>query len=266
MLIPVGISLMSFSRNVFAKLIVLGVMTIMIWTIYKTFSRAGLAALVLVVVSYGIISKHRMLAAGMLLLVLVAGLVLFGEQFQARLSQTSEVELQGGGRVWIWKLAFRMIAERPLFGYGINCFKWRAFELGHVDAGGMAWIDTHNSFLRVASEIGIPGMIAFAALIGTSVRDGIKIRRKLPDLAGPEGDMRRLATGILLGVLGTVFVTMFHDLHTHWFIYIFIAFTACLKRMAATHIQEHEMNRTRSSGDSATAESFKGSWRELIPH
>ncbi|MCE9631945.1 MAG: O-antigen ligase family protein [Planctomycetia bacterium] len=74
-----------------------------------------------------------------------------------------------GGRMMIWGVTARMIADHPLTGVGAGNFTIRLHDYygGDLDFANLSsdnWIQPHNDFLWVAAEKGLPGLVAFAAI------------------------------------------------------------------------------------------------------
>lgn len=75
-----------------------------------------------------------------------------------------------GGRTMIWAATARMIADHPLTGVGTGNFTVRLHEyyggddLDFANLSSDNWIQPHNDFLWVASEKGLPGLVAFTAI------------------------------------------------------------------------------------------------------
>lgn len=82
--------------------------------------------------------------------------------------ETSAVATSSGIRVVIWETTRELIARRPWLGYGMGGFVPAYDRLIHehvVDSGN--WRDasrakdTHNEYLHILVEAGVPGMLAF---------------------------------------------------------------------------------------------------------
>jgi O-antigen ligase len=87
--------------------------------------------------------------------------------------QTAPAETSMGLRLIIWPTTLELISERPLLGYGVGGFApayaqrihqrysdWRAAEAK----------DTHNQYLHVMVEAGVPGALAFLFFIAGVLR------------------------------------------------------------------------------------------------
>jgi putative inorganic carbon (HCO3(-)) transporter len=62
------------------------------------------------------------------------------------------------GRMYMWNLAIETISEHPVFGIGMNYIRKNP-QVGYVLA------HVHNHLLHTAAELGIPGLIAYLAIL-----------------------------------------------------------------------------------------------------
>jgi putative inorganic carbon (HCO3(-)) transporter len=71
-----------------------------------------------------------------------------------------------GNRLELWSLAIDSIQDFPLIGMGMNVFRWAVERLYpfFLNSPGSDVSHAHNEFLQVALDLGIPGLVAFAAL------------------------------------------------------------------------------------------------------
>ncbi len=79
--------------------------------------------------------------------------------------QTSASETSMGLRLIIWPTTLELIGRRPLLGYGVGGFAPAYAQLIHQrysDWRSAEAKDTHNQYLHVLVEAGIPGIAAFA--------------------------------------------------------------------------------------------------------
>lgn len=88
-----------------------------------------------------------------------------------------------------WKLAFNRFLTHPLFGVGLGQGRFQTDELQSLDP--------HNYFLSVASETGVPGLLAWAALLVIFFRTA---------WAQGRGETARAAWAVSLGVFLAVAV------------------------------------------------------------
>ena len=94
------------------------------------------------------------------------------------------------GRVQIWRASMDVVKAYPLTGVGLGAFQqgMYPFELGiSTLTAGFA----HNDYLQIVAELGLPGLVLFAAL-------GVYIFRKLIRVAArPDSKNWALAAGLL---------------------------------------------------------------------
>jgi putative inorganic carbon (HCO3(-)) transporter len=96
----------------------------------------------------------------------------------------------------MWQAALRMIQERPLLGHGVNTFM--ANYLSYWVGGEQMPRYAHNCYLQVAAETGIPGAVAFLAVLGCLFSRLVVGWRRMAS------DSRKLLVGFLAGLLAFV--------------------------------------------------------------
>jgi O-antigen ligase len=93
-------------------------------------------------------------------------------------------ELEGGSRLdnsiqlrlLVWTGAFRMMWDYPL-GVGFGVFPWHMQYYSTV----LGFKATHNIYLKIATESGIPALILFLFILFSMIRDSLKIARSADD-------------------------------------------------------------------------------------
>jgi O-antigen ligase len=162
-----------------------------------TFTRAAWAGLVLggalLVVLLARYRTARWSRITAIALVLAVGVAVLLPSMTARLTN----DYGGNANVSAWeerwglmRIAFNMIMHHPLTGVGAGAY---GFVFKHYIPSGLhQWVYTvHNEFLLRAAETGVPGMMAFAALIIAGFRMGVQTMRS------------RHPTFMIVGVAGT---------------------------------------------------------------
>ncbi len=141
--------------------------------------------------------RARWLLAGAAL-VLALGLVVIGPLAVARAvfppagsgetgTLASTVTLEG--RVEIWSRALYAIQDFPFTGTGLGTFRRELPQLYPLFLAGPD-VDighAHNIFLQVALDLGLPGLIAYLALVGTALWIAWRVARA-PDTFTPKPD------------------------------------------------------------------------------
>jgi O-antigen ligase len=114
-----------------------------------------------------------------------------------------------GGRLMIWGITSRMIADHPLTGVGAGNFTVRLHE--YFDDDGLDfsnvhtnWVQPHNDFLWVFVEKGVLGIVLF---VGCFVAAFAAIRTILRSNAPP--DDRWLALAAVMGLVSYITLSSF---------------------------------------------------------
>lgn len=127
-------------------------------------------------------------------------------------------------RMELWKSGLRMIRAHPLLGVGLGNFKVLSSDYGgpELKKAGMA----HNTYIEIAAETGLPGLLAFLAILYFSFRTLERIRRDR-DGAGL-AFLRKAASGIQAGLLGcsvSIFFSSLEYIKPFWLV---VFLTMCL--------------------------------------
>jgi len=77
-----------------------------------------------------------------------------------------------GIRMYFWKNTLEMIAKKPLIGYGTGAFEtaYKNQIAGQTGIAATITSDPHNQFLKIATEHGLLGLLAFLAFLASSLR------------------------------------------------------------------------------------------------
>jgi len=115
---------------------------------------------------------------------------------------TALSDLRGWSARWeLWSRALLMLQDLPIAGVGLGNFspvanRWyplfsispqRVLELSHA----------HNAFLQVALDLGIPGLVAYCALLLVFLATWRRSAQRWP-----QGPLRAVGAGLVCGVLG----------------------------------------------------------------
>ncbi len=101
------------------------------------------------------------------------------------------------GRLALWENAWTIIRDHPLFGVGLNMFRdARVRQLYPVEVPGLPIIPhTHNEFLQIGTDMGIPGWLWAVVLAGVVIAMLWRIYRH------GSGSARRMAAAVGAGLL-----------------------------------------------------------------
>jgi O-antigen ligase len=132
--------------------------------------------------------------------------VFYGEDFGKHLEATYNLEdLSGMERVYRWVAAARMISDRPITGSGPNTFypeykRYTVSSFRTYVSRNPEQSTTHNYFLLMLAEQGIPGFLIFAILVATAL---IMVERLYHRSRSPEHRRVVLAAGLSLFIIIT---------------------------------------------------------------
>jgi O-antigen ligase len=197
MAVPLALGLATRARGI-AKLWWLGTMSILLAVYAGTGSRGGTIAIVVgsIVFVLGQGGSRRITYA---LLCIVAGAVTWTfAPATLRTRVTSFIEGQSDynetdytGRKAVWARARGYIAERPVFGVGLNNFPFMEGETCKrlFPGQGCKWSATHNSYLQAAADLGVPGGALFVALLSVGFINGYAVWR--PRRGNPKDPLHR---------------------------------------------------------------------------
>lgn len=139
---------------------------------------------------FGTRKKARNLVAVFLLLLFCATLsfLLWGPDQNPFISRfrdifSDDIRYADGGRLAIWQITLRMIADYFPYGVGTGNFAIRLHDYktgGDLDfhGGKLEWIEPHNDYLWVLAEKGALGGLAFLAIFYFAIRCCLRVVRR----------------------------------------------------------------------------------------
>lgn len=133
--------------------------------------------------------RKRTAIGGAALVIGIAALIALSP-VGSRLSATTDSRLGGGSRVDEWRVAARVIAKHPLTGVGPEGYRI-AFAEGVDDSYEQAYgrdplpDRAHSGPLDVAATGGLPGLVAWAVVVGLMLQAALRaLRSNQPFYAG----------------------------------------------------------------------------------
>jgi O-antigen ligase len=139
--------------------------------IILTASRAGIVALMITIITIMLTIKLAIAKKILLILVLIVLSAMYYDRINVdRYSTISNIRgdyniTAEDGRVTIWKRGIQIILEHPITGVGAACFGEAIGTLREELDLTPKWQAAHNSYLEVASELGLIGLFVFLSLI-----------------------------------------------------------------------------------------------------
>lgn len=215
-----------------------GLIALSFLAILGTYSRGAFLGMVVLVVALVLKTRHRVLTAAAVAVILALGIGLMPELWHARMETivAEQTDSSGQSRIDAWAYGIDLAIERPILGGGFRAFR------GNVDPkSGVGYRSAHSIYFEVLGEHGFVGFALFLALGIGAFLTGSRILRRArghPDLlwAGDLASMLQVslvayaATGVFLGLA-------FFDLVYH-LVVIMILTDAVVKKALSTAAQE----------------------------
>jgi O-antigen ligase len=184
--------------------------------VFLSLSRGGLVALGVLLLAGTVFAGRWRLAITLLLVAVVAGGVLYYTQL-APLPAREHVESTGTGtgRTDLWTVGWRMVQAHPFTGVGIGNFSVvsadYALQPGSITRPDLIFSSapkiTHNTYLQVLSEEGIPGLALFLITIATCMAAALKSAKLWA--RSDDAGMEALARAVFLGLVGMLAADFF---------------------------------------------------------
>lgn len=188
--------------------------------IFLTASRGGLISLAIAILAAGVFGRgwrpQVALFAGLLAVVGYIWFVGFAsEATQDRLASTTQGQEQKlEGRTTIWAVGQRVFEDNPGIGVGSGNFGLasrhyilEAGSLGRTDQVVDVQQPAHNSYLEVASELGLIGLTMLLGILGFCLWCALWASRKFQDVG--RNDMSALSFGLFVALCGTLAANFF---------------------------------------------------------
>jgi putative inorganic carbon (HCO3(-)) transporter len=180
-----------------------------------TVSRSGLISLATVLLAgLAVAGRGRRLPIAALAVVALAGFI----AYFAMLAPRDEAHrITGGGtegRLDLWTVGLRMVADRPAQGVGVGNFQVASAHYllrpGVIQRSDLI-VNTpkvaHNVYLQVAAELGIFGLALFAFLLGFAIRCALLAAGRFA--RGGDRTMELVSRAVAVATLGVLASNVF---------------------------------------------------------
>lgn len=182
--VPVVFILYGLSNSIKEKFFMSIVDLIALFALYLTHNRAAWVAFIAqVILLTGIKKKWKTLLAAIFMIIILMVIAIFSPVKDVLIHEVPVPSPKGEmvgretalSRIVIWKEGIGKIREHPLtgIGYGKESFK-KAFPDNPIMLEDTGLWHTHNIFMEIALEIGIPGLIIFLWLLYSLTKTIIK--------------------------------------------------------------------------------------------
>ncbi len=188
--------------------------------IFLTASRGGLIALGVAILAAGIFLRgyrpQVAIVAGLIAVIGYAWFVGFAsEATKDRLESTTQGQTRNlEGRTTIWAVGWRVFEDNP--GVGVGSGNFGVASRHYVlDSGSLGRTDevidvaqpAHNTYLEVAAELGLAGLVGLLTILGFCLYCALSASRRFQD-AG-RADMAALSAGLFVALAGTLAANFF---------------------------------------------------------
>lgn len=183
--VPWALTLFLYDSRGRRRIFLGAVTAIGLFCLIFTFCRSAVFGLWLAVFLMSLIKKDRFILAFIIISVLVSPFIIPKNIRDWSKSTHSVAEfLLNKERFVLYETSFNMIRHHPVVGVGVNTYSlnYQKYKLHDTDEGtaNTAWY-AHNSFLQMASETGITGLLIFACLLFVLFKGWFVFNRKTRD-------------------------------------------------------------------------------------
>lgn len=236
------------SRSFWSVLTLVSTFVVVMMLVVKTASRSNMICLViaLVLVWWKILShsgRGRILGVT-LALVMVGAVVSAPGIFWERLStmwssegfarsddarSAAESEFQ---RKALVRRAIEYTIENPVTGLGLGNFAIRSGS----QYGAQDWKGTHNTYVQLASEAGLPGFVLFLVLLWTTVTNMRRINRSPGEDPAVE-ELRQMARATSVSIYAFMLAGFFAHLAYDFYLYYLIGISVALQAIYQHYVK-----------------------------
>lgn len=171
MMIPLSISLMWYSKKLYKKVLFLGTSLVLILAIVLTMSRGGWLGFAFSALVFILLVDKRFLLS--IIPITLAGVYLLPQTYLNRILSIGNFnDSSNAYRLKMWEITMEIIGDYPLAGVGFGHLPFKQTFETYIRT--MPTYHAHNTFLEIAAELGIPGLIAFVILIFVVFKYSIK--------------------------------------------------------------------------------------------
>lgn len=169
-------------------------LALLLFCLVKTYSRGAWLASVIAILIFSLLKSRRLFITFIILFVISASFLPF--QMKDRITNIFNFkEGTSWERLKLWSGALGMIKKHPLLGFGVNTYT-RNFP-AYKPADYPDVIYPHNSYLQMATEIGLIGLVLFVAFLFFGLAYAINSYKKAKDAR-----MHSAIIGLFAGEIG----------------------------------------------------------------
>ncbi len=147
------------------RIALMGAFALNVFAVVGTHSRGALVALVIVGISFVLISRHRFQMAAIGLVLGVAVIAVVPQHWVERMYtiETYEEDGSASSRLAVWEGNFNLTLDRPIFGAGFRHYYNSDLYFQYTD--DTATRSSHSIYFQVMSEHGFVGLALFMSIL-----------------------------------------------------------------------------------------------------
>jgi O-antigen ligase len=237
---PLAMAFIFADKNTLRKVLWCFSLFALLYGVVATYSRSGMIAMVITCVmclwEFGLKGKRFMLLGATAIAgVLAVGFLAASPRYLSRIASlvvrpaaadiNGSMEAHGEGslqaRSELLKESISLMLHHPIFGVGP----------GNFPAVTETWRVAHNTYTELGAEAGIPGLLLFLILLGSSMRR-LRSIRKFPSYKN-NPEVRLWASGLWAAVTGYAAGAMFASTEYNLFPYFIVGYICALYQIAA---------------------------------
>lgn len=253
--LPFCVYFMRRGTGLLSRLIALGALPLLLLAFVRSGSRGAFLGLIAVGIfmlfrfsAISRISRILTLAAAVIAMTAVGG-DQYLDLMKTLLTPTNDYNWVGNqetGRMEVWKRGVGYMLRRPVLGVGADNFyvaegtlseRGRQQQFGR----GFKWSAAHNSFVQIGAELGIPGLVAFIAMLIVAFRTGLRssARSHDPDSLTQHALGQAFAATVIGYVVTAFFLSQAYGAFLYMIVGLIIAFDTSRVPRTATPLQVH---------------------------
>ncbi len=241
---PLAVYLLHAGRRMLERALAGASLALLVLAFVYTGSRGGFIALIataaFIVLRYnGIALRWRAAATALAAIVLLfAASDQYWKQMSTIVSDADYNRTEESGRLQIWRRGVGYMLDYPVFGVGPAGFQAAEGRLSpHASRQqfgiGVRWNAAHNSFIQAGAELGIPGLLLFAAIIVSAFRMLNRVARSRTSPRPRDRAAAQLTQALTASLIGFVVGAFFLSLAYSEMLYTLVALAVGLHRVAA---------------------------------
>lgn len=242
LVLPMAAFFMKMKGSRWKRYFCAGSLPIMLVAFTLASSRGGLVGLCIVIL-YMMVYSRQLRSAAIAIGVLLLPMLLFSPASPLlRMLHPSYGDYVGTQvRKEFWRVGLDMIANHPLTGIGLGNFT--AQSVSEVAEGfkGIAC----NTFLEVAAELGIPGFLAYCAVLGAALFSAGRLRREGKRIN--DFRLQYIGQAMQAGLLGFAAAAVFVSAEYQKPFWIMTSLTAVVPRLLRDGQQRNQVSQQRVS-------------------